>query len=247
MRCRRSSVGASDGSSDGALKELALHRDGLIVLPPPTRWQSRPRPIAFGQDTEPPLIPMPTTLDDVRPLDMRPIVRGTREGKRWNEFIARYHYLGDKTPVGAQMRYAVHDRSGWPIAMLGFSIAAWKLAPRANFSGWTPPLREKNLPSVADSPRFLILPWITIPNLGSHLLALVRPRTGPSVTTPRPCSLRPSSRPRDTEIDVATKVAEDMCSLRPSSRPRDTSAPSTRSPAGAVSAPARGAGDTTHT
>ena len=64
-------------------------------------------------------------------------MRGTRESKLWNEFVARYHYLGYKTLVGAQMRYAVHDRDGWPLAMLGFSTAAWKLAPRDNFIGWT--------------------------------------------------------------------------------------------------------------
>ena len=58
--------------------------------------------------------------------------------------------------------------------MLGFSTAAWKLAPRDNFIGWTPRSREKNLPLVVDNPRFLILPWITIPNLGSHILALIR-------------------------------------------------------------------------
>ena len=74
------------------------------------------------------------------------------------------------------MRYAVHDRNGWPVAMLGFSTAAWKLAPRDNFIGWTPRLREKNLPLVVDNPRFLILPWIEIPNLGSHILAIVRRR-----------------------------------------------------------------------
>ena len=76
--------------------------------------------------------------------------------------------------VGSQMRYAVHDRDGWSIAMLGFSTAAWKLAPRDRFIGWTPQLREKNLPLVVDNPRFLILPWIAIPNLGSHILSLVR-------------------------------------------------------------------------
>ena len=72
---------------------------------------------------------------------MRIVVRGTREGRLWNEFVARYHYLGYKTLVGAQMRYAIHDRDGWPLAMLGFSTAAWKLAPRDNFIGWTPELR----------------------------------------------------------------------------------------------------------
>ena len=76
----------------------------------------------------------------------------------------------------AQMRYAVHDRNGWPLAMIGFSTAAWKLAPRDRLIGWTRQQREKNLSLVVDNPRFLILPWITIPNLGSHLLALIRRR-----------------------------------------------------------------------
>ena len=139
---------------------LAMHNDGLIVLPPP-KWPRPPRrPIVFGPDSEPPLFPAPTTLDEVRPLRLRPVARYTREGKRWNAFIARYHYLGYKTLVGAQMRYAVHDRDGWPLAMLGFSTAAWKLAPRDKFIGWTPQLREKNLPLVVDNPRFLILPEI---------------------------------------------------------------------------------------
>ena len=148
---------------DGGLKDmmarvtmLAMHRDGLITLPPPRWQQGQQKPIVFGPDTETPLFPAPTTLDEVRPLELRTVVRGTREGKLWNEFIARYHYLGYKTLVGAQMRYAVHDRNGWPLAMLGFSTAAWKLAPRDAFIGWTPQLREKNLPLVVDNPRFLI-------------------------------------------------------------------------------------------
>ena len=158
---------------DGGLKDmmarvamLAMHRDGVIALPLPKGRQYRPKPIVFGPDTEPPLFPPPTTLDEVRPLEMRTVVRGTREGRLWNEFVARYHYLGYRTLVGAQMRYAVHDRNGWPIAMLGFSTAAWKLAPRDNFIGWTRQLREKNLPFVVDNPRFLILPWIEDPQPG---------------------------------------------------------------------------------
>ena len=168
---------------DGGLKDmmarvamLAMHRDGLIELPPPRWRRGRLRPIVFGPDTEPPLFPAPTTLDEVRPLDFRIVVHSTREGRLWNEFVARHHYLGHRTLVGAQMRYAVHDRNGWPVAMLGFSTAAWKLAPRDNFIGWTPEMREKNLPLVVDNPRFLILPWIEIPNLGSHILAIVRRR-----------------------------------------------------------------------
>ncbi len=90
-----------------------------------------------------------------------------------NEFIARHHYLGCKTPVGVQMRYAVHDRSGSPLAMLGFSTAAWRLASCDTSIGWRSGKRERNLPLVMDNPRFLILPWIQIPDLGSHILSIV--------------------------------------------------------------------------
>ena len=125
---------------DGGLKDmmakvtmLAMHRDGVIALPPPKGRQGRPRPIVFGPHTEPPLFPAPTTLDEVRPLYLRTVVRGTREGKLWNEFVARYHYLGYKTLVGAQMRYAVHDRNGWP-APCSASAPLRGSSPRATSS-----------------------------------------------------------------------------------------------------------------
>ena len=135
------------------------------------------------------------------------VVRGTREGRLWNEFIARYHYLGYKTLVAAQMRYAVHDRDGWPLAMLGFSTAAWKLAPRDAFIGWTPQLREKNLPLVVDNPRFLILPWIKIPNLGSHILAIVRRRL------PQDWTERYNTTPR-ADRDLHRDTALHRCRLQ---------------------------------
>ena len=72
------------------------------------------------------------------------------------------------------MRYAVHDRDGRPLAMLGFSAAVWKIAPRDDFIGWTPETRERNLPLVVDNSRYLIMPWIWIPNLASHILSEVR-------------------------------------------------------------------------
>ena len=115
--------------------EPARRTTGLIAMPAPRWRQNRPKPIVFGPETEPPLFPAPASLDEVRPLDLRTVARGTQEGKLWNEFVARYHYLGYSTLVGAQMRYAVHDRKGWPLAMLGFSTAAWKLAPRDTFIG----------------------------------------------------------------------------------------------------------------
>ena len=89
---------------------------------------------------------------------------------------ASINRLGYNFLVSAQMRYAVHDLGGRPLSMLGFSAAVWKLAPRDNFIRWTPQLCEKNLSLVVDNPMFLTLPWIEIPNLGSHIFAIVRRR-----------------------------------------------------------------------
>ena len=168
---------------DGGLKDmmakvtmLAMHRDGAIVLPPPRGRQGRPKPIVFGPDTEPPLFPAPTTLDEVRPLDFRTVVRGTRAGKLWNEFVARYHYLGYKTLVGAQMRYAVHDRNGWPVAMLGFSTAAWKLAPRDSFIGWDAATAREEPPAGGGQPE---VPHLAVDRNPQPRLAHPRHRAPP--------------------------------------------------------------------
>ena len=165
---------------DGGLKHmmarvtmLAMHKDGRITLPPPRWGRNPPAPMTFGPDTDAPLEPPPRTLDEVRPIRLRTVLGGTPQSRQWNQFIARHHYLGYKTLVGAQMRYTVHDRHGGLLALLGFSTAARKLAPRDRFIGWTPTLREKNLPKVIDNARFLIPPWIEIPNLASHVLSVV--------------------------------------------------------------------------
>ena len=168
---------------DGGLKSmmakvamLAMHRDGVITLPPPARRPPVVKPIVPGPASDPPVGFAPTSLTALCPLDIRIVVGGAAEGRLWNEYVARYHYLGYTRLVGAQMRYAVHDRAGHPLAMLGFSTAAWRLAPRDAFIGWSSEQRERNLPRVIDNPRFLILPWVRVPNLGSHVLSLIRRR-----------------------------------------------------------------------
>ena len=81
---------------DGGLKDmmarvtmLAMHKDGLIVLPPPKWPRPARRPMVFGPDTEPPAHPAPTSLDAVRPLDLRPAVR-------YN--LVRKHPAGSELP-----------------------------------------------------------------------------------------------------------------------------------------------------
>ena len=182
---------------DGGLKDmmarvtmLAMHKDGLITLPPPKWRQNRPGPIVFGPDTEPPPFPAPTTLDEVRPLDLRTVVRGTRAGKLWNEFVARHHYLGHTTLVGAQMRYAVHDRDGGPIAMLGSAPPSGS-SPRATTSSdgrrncarrtsrWWSTIRGSSSCPGSKSP--------TSARTSSPSSAAACPRTGPSVATQSRC------------------------------------------------------------
>ncbi len=169
--------------TDGGLKDmtarctmLAMHRDGIITLPPPRQKLIPRKPIVFGIETDEPAIAIPTSLQQLQPLQFQIVHSAMDESKLWNQFIERYHYLGYKTLVGAQMRYLVTDREDHPIALFGFSTAAWRLAPRDRWIGWTDQQREQNLPRVIDNPRFLILPWVCVPNLGSHLLAIMKRR-----------------------------------------------------------------------
>ena len=74
------------------------------------------------------------------------------------------------------MRYFVRATNGVPLAVLGFGAAAWKTAPRDEFISWSPALRQRNLALVVNNARFLILPWIRIGNLASHLLAQLQRR-----------------------------------------------------------------------
>ncbi len=164
---------------DGGLKQMSarvallrMQRDGLLTLPPPRRALARPRPIAPSPATDPPgLLPLPGSLADVRPLRFDPLRPQDPRSRTWNEFVDRYHYLGHKNLPGAQLRYFVQARDGLLLALLGFAAAAWKTAPRDRFVGWNPATRERNLARVVNHARFLILPWIRVPHLASHLLA----------------------------------------------------------------------------
>ena len=167
---------------DGGLKDMSarvamlrMHRDGLIVLPPPRRAPVVRRPLVPGPATDQPMFPPPERLADVQPVAVEP-VRNAGEGRLWNEFVARYHYLGYATLPGAQMRYFVRAAGGEPLAVLGFGAAAWKIAPRDKLVGWDPETRRRNLPLAVNNARFLILPWVRIKNLASHILALVERR-----------------------------------------------------------------------
>ena len=95
---------------------------------------------------------------------------GKKESSLWNELIERYHYLGYQPLPGAQLRYLVYAEHRL-VAVLGFSAAAWKCAPRDQFIGWTPDARKANLNLVVNNSRFLIPPWVQCRNLASSILS----------------------------------------------------------------------------
>ena len=167
---------------DGGLKEMSarvallrMQRDGLLTLPPPLRTLPRPRPLAPSPRTDPPpLAPLPAALAQARPLRLCLLRPSDPRSRFWNEFVERYHYLRYKPLPGAQLRYFVHAADGLLLALLGCGAAAWKTAPRDRFVGWDPPTRQRNLPLVVNHARYLILPWIRLPSLASHLLACLQ-------------------------------------------------------------------------
>jgi hypothetical protein len=86
--------------------------------------------------------------------------------------LAQYHYLGYTQPVGEQLKYIVYTQKR-PIACLSFSSAPRHIGCRDRFIGWSAPLRKSNLHLMAYNSRFLLLPWVRVPHLASHILGRI--------------------------------------------------------------------------
>jgi len=148
---------------------LELHRAGHIELPPVR--QVPPNPLAKRRRPEPVEIestPIRGTLEGLGPLTVRQ-VRRTQDEPTLNGLIEQHHYLGYTQPVGEQLKHMVFagDR---PLACFTWSSAPRHLAPRDRFIGWTPAVRRAHIHLIAYNSRFLILPWVEVPHLASHLL-----------------------------------------------------------------------------
>src|SRR5690606_19305375 len=160
---------------NGALKDavcrgllLTLHRGGHIELPAPTHkvasaWKRRrPEPVLL--DTS----PLETSFRELGPVELRQ-VRRTVDEPVVGSLIEQYHYLGYRQPVGEHLKYLVTAR-GRPIACFLWSSAPRHLEPRDLHIGWSREARQRNIRFIAYQTRFLILPWVRVPHLASHLL-----------------------------------------------------------------------------
>jgi hypothetical protein len=88
------------------------------------------------------------------------------------QWLAQYHYRGFHGAVGENVQYLAKDRHGLELAVMVFGAAAWKVADRDRFIGWSAQQRTERLGAIANQQRFLILPWVRVPHLASHLLVL---------------------------------------------------------------------------
>jgi len=96
----------------------------------------------------------------------------------WRELVGRHHYLGFATAYGASLRYLVKIQRPRQavVGCLQFSSPAWRLAVRDQWIGWSEVQRRRHLQRVVNQSRFLILPWVEVKNLASHVLALASRR-----------------------------------------------------------------------
>jgi hypothetical protein len=152
---------------------LALERADHITLPPPRRVM--PNNALRRRPPQPWLLDTSTIegkLSDLQPLEFR-LVRRTPQEALFDSLIHYHHYLGYTRPVGEHLKYLVFAKDGRPVAALAFSSAPRHLAPRDRFIGWPAVLRRANIRLVAYNPRFLVVPWVRVPHLASHVLSRI--------------------------------------------------------------------------
>jgi len=163
---------------NGELKDMTcrvalsrLQAAGLITLAPSQIPNARRRPHFAPTAATDPQTPIKQPVHELANLTLR-LVSGAAQSHRWNEYVARYHYLGYTPMSGSQLRYNVFAAEQL-VALISFGASAWKLKPRELFIGWQEPERLRNLQLIVNNARFLILPWIESKGLASKILAKI--------------------------------------------------------------------------
>jgi len=171
-------------ATSGQLKDMAarslllkLHDRGLIVLP-----KRRQTPVKRHSDATPGLFdslppePVESGLSSLRPLRIQVVVPRQPDYPVFQSYLARHHYLSYRGPIGENIGYLIRSRTGVDLACLLFGAAAWQCAPRDRWIGWSAEQRARGLPFIANNQRFLILPWVRVDYLASHILGQIAQR-----------------------------------------------------------------------
>ena len=168
--------------ANGALRDmvcrgllLMLERAGQIALPPvsyvrhnPLSRRARPQPVLIDAT------PIEGRLCELKPLEVEQ-VRRTAQEPLFNSLMEEHHYLGYEQPVGEHLKYVVWA-NGRPMACLAWSSAPRHLASRDHFIGWDAAARRSRIRFIAYNTRFLILPWVRVEHLASHILGRMAAR-----------------------------------------------------------------------
>lgn len=173
--CQRWQWRATNGrwKTRSALAVLSeLEQRGWIVLPRPSPSSVHLKDPAF--DPVPLSDPAVRTLDGAlrqyRPLRWE-LVGTVAQRRQWRELLAQYHYLGAPELVGASLKYLVSGREGELLGALGWQSAVQHLGCRDRLLGWNAAQRARWLDRVVNNVRFLLLPWVKVPNLASVILS----------------------------------------------------------------------------
>lgn len=165
--------------ANGALRDmvcrglmLALHRAGLSELPPVRCARHNPlaqrqAPSILSIDTA----PLEVSLAQLGTLEVG-LVRRTPHEALCNSLLSQYHYLGYSQPVGEHLKYLIWAQ-GRPVACLAFSSAPRHLGCRDRCIGWSAAARRRNIRGLAYNTRFLVVPWVKVPHLASHVLGRI--------------------------------------------------------------------------
>ncbi len=170
-------------NAKGDLKDMAcrslllkLHQREHIRLPArrqlPTSRMAKRRIADVAHDTT----PIHQSLQSLRPLSVIDVHRHKDDEPLYSCLLSRYHYLGYTSPVGENMKYLLVDCRGRPLACLLFGSSAWSCASRDAYIGWDSCCRQRNIQFTTNNSRFLIFPWVRVPQLASHILALISRR-----------------------------------------------------------------------
>jgi hypothetical protein len=169
----------------GQLKDMAtrtlllkLDQRGLIQLParrqiPTNRMRCRSPELGLEQAE---LAPMACALPELGTLQVREVSAQTAERVWIKTALSQFHYLGFGGTVGQNLQYVVQDSQERRLACLVFGAAAWQCQDRDRFIGWSAEQRQRNLALIANNTRFLVLPSVQVPGLGSWILGQVRRR-----------------------------------------------------------------------
>jgi hypothetical protein len=151
---------------------LKLAGRGYVRLPALQVQKRRPpRGVARLVDWQEPAL-WQSALRALRPVALEVVKPGTEPFQRWAFYLDRYHYLGWRV-VGENLGYLVQDRDGHDLACLLFGAPAWRCRVREAYFQWNSAERLAHLPALANNTRFLILPWVRVPHLASHVLGQV--------------------------------------------------------------------------